>query len=170
MKKEILALCFISCLIAFGCSGTKTIEKEVKNDQLNLGISTLRSNEVKKENHGDFKIEALKKDGSVMFSFEWTYTIQGKDEIWKVLATRTTDRDNLISGELTYGIKNGKEFEKDNLSKDEQFVEMFYWIFKKDKEASNYPSWLGEFSFTANQYQLLSRDDCVSCDTPFCSC
>lgn len=147
-----------------GCS--RITDKPVKNDPLNLLVSTIRTTEVTGGPMGTYKVEALRNCFPVV-SFQWTYMIRGDNEFWKVRATRSDDCGSVFAGEITYDA-NGTC--TDCLSRDNAFVRTFVWLFKDEQTAT--PFWLGEPFFTlGGRWKLITKNSCPACDSgPFCNC
>ena len=148
-------------------SGRRRVtECAVREDRLELGASTIRATEATGGPRGSFTVEALR-GCSPVASFEWSYSVRGDNEVWRVRASRRERGGRVLAGKLTY---DGRGSSKDRLSSDPGLVEVFFWLFRDERVAT--PDWVGGLSFTGakTQYALITIDDCVPCDTPFCSC
>jgi hypothetical protein len=100
--------------------------------------------------------------------FTWHYRLQGDRESWLINAERREPDGTVCCAETAYD-QNGGVF--DNISKDEMLTRLFRWMVPEVAvPAGMMPDWAGSFSAGSTQYALITIDDCVACDTPFCSC
>lgn len=142
-------------------------EVEVSCDPFDLGIDKLRAVAETGGATGSLSVTAMA-GCRVVASFSWRYQIRGDDETWLLSAERRPHDGSVHCAEAAYGL-NGGLF--DNISEDSLMVRLFAWMIRDVGTAQGLmPDWAGSFSAGASQYALITIDDCVSCDTPFCNC
>ena len=141
----------------------KTEERPVIKDKLKLGVSIIQTTEITGGPEGSFRIEG-QRDRNPVIGFQWTYRFQGNDEKWTINAIRYDSRNRIYRANLKYGSKGTEE---DSISQDRNFVKIFTWL--KDENV-HFPSWLGNFTTGNSKWKLITKPQCPSCDTPFCSC
>lgn len=149
------------CQSGFCAGGTQVHNQPVRRDSLSLGASAIRTTEITQGPRGSYKVEALRR-GSPVASLEWSYSVRDGVEEWKISGSRNGQRGNTLTFDT-----NGR---REGGFSDKFFFELSDWLFKGEGVPS--PLWLGELGLTSgtDQWQLLSRDDCVSCSFPGCNC
>lgn len=148
------------------CAGVSHVdETPVKRDSLALGATSIRTTETTEGPQGSFRVEALA-SGSPVASLEWSYSIVKGVEEWTITGTQTFATGSVYVESLTFDT-NGRS---DGGFPSPFFFDLSDWLFQKERVGS--PLWLGDLGLTAgvDQWQLLSREDCVACDFPGCNC
>lgn len=143
------------------------VDMEVNGDPFDLSIDKIQVTSQTGGADGGFAVSAFAGCRRVA-SFTWRYALTGDDENWMIFAEQRDPDGTVRCAEAAYGKSGGT---MDNISKDSKFVRLFTWMVREQAAtAGALPDWAGNFSAAASQYSLITIDDCVSCDTPFCNC
>lgn len=140
---------------------------EVNGDPFDLAIDKIQVTSQTGGAAGEFAVTAFAGCRTVV-SFTWRYALRGDDENWMIFAELRDPDGTVRCAEAAYGKSGGT---MDNISKEPKFVRFFEWMVRENAaRAGMLPDWAGNFSAASGQYALITIDDCVSCDTPFCNC